>query len=282
MMRSVCAILMLLALGWSGPAFAQGPPPPARLPERVPEMVEGYAMSTPYQRWRRRVERLKGEATTEVLAAPPELEGRRQIGRTLMHFEYRNDFGIFLQGDVHVFCLPDEGWRFDREACLYLYRQASVPAPAAVWGEASNPVSRWMEENFDATAAVAAMREAGLAPGGDFWMAEEQAVLGAQPSPLPMLRENVELVQIDSAACPAMHAAVRALDQGRIGWRTDLHAVGEDQESHPPRPHAPTGVFTLNLWAGTGSVTITGSGEALWNAVSPTVNAAWECLQQRR
>lgn len=282
MMRSVCVILMLLAMGWSAPALAQGPPPPARMPERVPQMVEGYDMSTPYQRWRRRVERLKGEATTEALAAPPELEGRRKIGRTLMRFEYHNDFGIFLQGDVHVFCLPGEGWRFDEETCFYLYRQATVSASAAVWGEASNPVSRWMEENFDVNAAVAAMRDAGLAPGGDLWMADEQAVLGAQPSPLPMLRENVEIGLIDSEACPAMHAAVRALDEERISWRTDLYAVGEDQESRPPRPHAAIGAFTLNVWTGAGFVTITGSDEALWNAVSPTVNAAWGCLQQRR
>lgn len=158
MMRSVSVILMLLAMGWSTPAFAQGPPPPARMPERLPEMVDGYRMSTSYQRWVRRVERLKGEATAEALAAPPELAGRRKIGRALMSFEYRNDFGAFLRGDVHVFCLPVEGWGFEQETCVYLYRQATVREAAAVWGRESNSVSRWTEENFDAQAAVTAMR----------------------------------------------------------------------------------------------------------------------------
>lgn len=277
-MRVVVSVLAtVLGLAAVSPSAAQGPPPPARLPDHLREPVNGYSMQTPFQKWRMRVEREKGEALRQALAEPPVIPGERQIGRTFLTFAWSWDMGVVKRGELRTFCPTRADWTFEAVDCHYIYREVAIPAQAAVFGEAANPVSRWMESNFDAERVASALAAGGVPPDGDLWRAGDDLMFADHPSAVPMLLENVVKVVVDSRSCPTLAEAVRALDRGRIGWRTDVLAVGDDQRSRPPGPHSITGTYTLELYTGRGFMTLSGDDEALWEVVSPALKAAEAC-----
>ena len=275
---SLLLLAMMGCLGWASPASALGPTPPAVLPDHLLEPVNGYSMWMPFQKWRTRVERQKGEALRQAMASPPVVEGERQIGRTFLTVEYRGDLGVVGRDELRTFCPTGNGWSFEEETCHYLYRRGEIPARAAVHGGVDNPVARWMRETFDAEQVATAMRAADVGPDGDLRGVDEEILFAGHPSAIPVLLENVELVTVDSRACPALHQAVRALDRGRIGWRTDILAVGDDDRPRPPRPHAITATYALEILTGRGFLTMSGDDETLEAAVSPAVKAAEACL----
>lgn len=273
----VLSILILAGDAWAGPAQAQGPVPPAFLPERLRAPVDGYDMNTPFQLWRMSVEGQKGEAIRLALEAPPVVEGHRQIGRTFLTYAYNGDMGVFRRGEVRTFCPTRADWSFEPANCFYVYRSGSVPLDAAVYGATDNPVARWTRERFDETRVAERLAEAGVRPDADMWRVDRAVMLAGQPSALPILSENLEVVTVDSRACPALRDAVHALDRATIEWRTDVMAVGDDAPLDAPRPHSVTGSYTLEIFTGRSFVSLGGDDEALWNIVSPVIRAADGC-----
>lgn len=278
MQRSGLIVVALSAAIWPGVAAAP-PPPPALTPEKLEQPVDGYDMRIPFQRWRGWVERQKGPATAALLAEPENLPGERPFGAPL-GFSMASDFGVFQSGDVRVYCRPGEpSYQPDRKSCHYRLRRVSVPAPAAVYGGADNPVARWMRDTFDASVLAGHFRRSGLGPDTDWWRTDMERIFAPLPSAVPMLIEQAKVVRVDSRDCPALAAAIRKLEGMRLDRKLDFLGVGEDARLHIPPPHGVTVTYALRtlLPDAGGHMSLEGSGPDMDDLVRPVLAAAETC-----
>lgn len=282
MRSALLPVLISGSLAWASAAAAQGPIPPLPVPEYLQESVEGYSMAVPFQKWGHWVERQRGAAIEAALAQRPVLEGERQIGRPLLSVAYHGDLGIIAMGEIRVFC--PQAWvaRSPAEICHYLYRLGSARKDATLFGSSENEVSRWTWENFNPALVVAALKEAGIAPGADLWRVDGPTLFATHPSAVAMLGAHLQIVTVDSRDCPALHEAVQLMDRSQVAWRTDFMAVGHDDWPRAPNPHAVTASYTLEIFAGGGQVTLKGDGEGLRNIVNPALQAAARCSSGNR
>lgn len=275
-MRLLSFCLPVVLLGLPVGAAAQGPPPPIRVPEQFQAPVEGYSMVVPYQLWRNWIERQKGPVTEQALAQADTFDGRERVGGPLIAVAYHNDYGRFANADVQVYCTirpvyPDR----NRGECSYLYRRAEVPISPS-YLETSNALDVWMRANFDPALIVRNLRAAGVAPGVDLWGENKETIFDDAPSPQALLTEHLRIVRVDSRECPAFAAAVEALERARPDWILDLFAVGSDDPSRYPGPHATTATYKLNTRIDGQMITISGDG-ALEPLLRPVTQAAYGC-----
>ena len=273
-------ILFGTALAFAAAPALAAPPPPALVPDALKQPVEGYDLETPFQIWRYWVESQKGAAVDALLETPDAIEGEQAFAEPLLKFTKENDFGHYLTGEVRAYCR--KGQPSLARSCHYRLRRGFVPHNAATYGE-DNPLSRWTRESFDARALAGHLRASGLGPGTDWWRADRAKMFAAFPSPLPVLKEHATIVRLDSRDCPAMGAAIAALDKKRIDWRLDIATVGEDAKVEPPWPHSIRVTHSLRILVpGKASiVTIEGTGDALETLVGPILDAADECEKAR-
>jgi len=275
-MTRLRAALALLALT---PTLAlAAPPPPAPTPPALRQPVDGYDLLIPWQLWIYWVEGQKGAAADALLADAETIEGERAVGPPILRFTKTEDFGHFLTGEVRVYCRAKPPHGFEAGSCHYRLRRAYVPLAAGPF-KGDNPVAKWTRDNFDAARLTRHFRETGIAPGADWWRIDRAKLFATMPSPAQVLTENATVVRLDSRDCPAMGAAIEALDGKTASWRMDMLAVGRDGESTPPAPHSVMTEYSLTISAPgrAGRVTIKGAGDEIESLVAPVLDAADAC-----
>lgn len=255
---------------------AQVPPPPPVVPTEFREPVNGYDLAALYGLWRHWIEAHKDEAIDATLAQPPG-EAARWSGPPIVEFSSYNDFGRYVAGQLRRYCVIDQNISAS-SGCRIQMRRAYVPLSAAVYDE-TNAIADWMRGAFDPQKLTSYLRETGMAPDTDWWMADRAAIFAALPSPVPILRQHAELVVVESGDCPAMLASLEEIDATSVDWRVNLFGVGaEEKPPMPPRPHAVQTNYTLRFVAADGDqVTVEGGSAALQSMIGPTLQAAEEC-----
>ncbi len=273
-MRGATFLFLLLA--------SAAPPPPATVPEQL-RRSGGYDLGVVYQKWMYWIEGHKGAAADALLGTPDELPELRVAGEPVLRFRKYNDFGHFLTGEIRTYCRPAEQHGVVPGTCHYLLRRAFVPHDAGTYGGKQNPVSRWMEANFDPGKLASHFRASGWEPGTDWWRQDAALMFAVLPSPLAMLRANATVVRLESRHCPAMAQAIAGLEGKRFSGAIDLPRIGPDAKGHVPWPHSVRTRVELRtlLPASTGEAVIDGTGPAFDALMSPILDAADDCEKAR-
>ena len=279
-MRIALAPTSIIAILFLGAPSSSAPPPPALVPEEYRRVVEGYDMAALYQVWRSWIESQKGAAIEALRAEPEPMAGEQAAGTPILRMVASNDFGRFFMSEVRLYCSPERLRRLDHSECHYIYRDARVPQPAAVFSGEGNPIAAWMRASFEPEILVRYLRNSGFAPDTDWWLERDRIFLGLR-SPIPILRANATLARLDSNECPQLEAALLEMDRRQVIWPLDLGLVGEESENWTPGPHAVTRAysFTIRLPRREGYANIEGRGPAFDEHYRPLQQAVRACFE---
>lgn len=229
---------LLFVMGWTSSGWAQVPPAPP--PPGVTITHDGQDLTVPYQRWAMWIESQKGVVSEQALARPEVIEPG-WFTRPIITAAFHNDSGRFASAEVRTNCASPS-----TSGCEFRYRRADVPLSPS-YEPVPNALDVWMRQNFDPELVLHNLREStGESDSTNLWTVPADVMFAGLASPQPILTEHVRIFEVISRDCPALFAALEAVEGERLDLPLDLRGVGRDNPLMPPRPHATRVFYTLS------------------------------------
>jgi hypothetical protein len=268
----VRAPLLLLAFGAAIPAIAAPPPPPLH-PDDLPRVLDGYDVAGYYSRYSYWLEAQKGPVIDVLMAEIPAIEGYRALDPIVGYRKFV-DYGHYQSGEIRSYCRVIDDWRSDPSDCLIVSRKINIPFAVL---DDDGPLGKYMRQSFDPAKLVAGLKAKAVARDADLWRAPPDAVFASLGSPVPSLRENAQITQVDSAQCPAMRDELTRLETREMRFAIDMTTVADDRVVAAPPPHSVRREDFLRLRTATGFVTVTGDQRSVYAHLAPVYAAIDAC-----